>query len=83
VSYYSDVVGVTTLLKEFRAMATASEPFKVTLGLTSMEVMWLHQCIEFQIRMLIRSRGKEVTGGEMYALRSKEIESLRALSQRF
>lgn len=46
---------------------------------TNMEKQWLSQCIKTQRAALVRSKNKEVAGGEIERLRNKEIEYLNNL----
>lgn len=50
---------------------------------SQLEVLWLKKSLELQKNALIRSRAKEVVGSEIYALRTREIEALQSLSNRF
>lgn len=47
--------------------------------LDSISRSWVHQSLTTQRNVLLRSRNKEVTGGEIWVLRGKEIEALNAL----
>lgn len=51
--------------------------------LTAIERQWLQVCIRTQIAVLTRSRGKEMVGSEIHALRGRELDQLRVLLQRF
>lgn len=45
----------------------------------ALERQWLQKAAQLQRTALIRSRAKENAGGEIYALRTKEIQALDAL----
>lgn len=45
--------------------------------------LWVQRSLEFQRAALIRSRTKEVPGGEIYVLRSKEINYLTSLIEEY
>lgn len=46
------------------------------------DVLWLRKSLEFQSAGLVRARGKETVGSEIYALRTREIEAVRDLLNR-
>lgn len=46
---------------------------------TPLEKAWLTQSLTTQRQALTRSRAKEMTGGEIYTLRTKEIHQLEQL----
>lgn len=46
------------------------------------DVQWLRKSLEFQSAGLVRSRSKETVGSEIYVLRSRELEAVRALINR-
>lgn len=60
-------------------MAEAKKSFE----LDTLERGWIKQAIMNQVRMLTRSRNKEITGGAVWKLRGDEIDFLNALVARF
>lgn len=45
--------------------------------------IWIRKSLELQKAALMRSRGKEIPGSEIYALRTKEIQFLEKLIEEF
>lgn len=64
-------------------MALATENKLLVVELSPLERGWLKQCIGTQAAALRRSRQKEISGGEIWVLRGKELETLAALSGKF
>ncbi len=60
-------------------MAEAKKPVE----LDSVNRAWVRVCIDNQIKMLMRARTKELVGGEVYVIRTKEIALLTALKELF
>lgn len=60
-----------------------AEPNVRKFELTLLEVQWLRKAIETQRLQLFRSRSKEMDGSEIYVLRSRELDALIALHQKF
>lgn len=58
-------------------MAASPEVKKFDLDAT--QRMWVLSSLTTQRNVLLRSRNKEVTGGEIWVLRGKEIEALNGL----
>lgn len=58
-----------------------AEP-KKSVELDVVERNWLRKSVETQRQVLIRSRGREEVGSEVYGFRSKEIAALDALLER-
>lgn len=56
-------------------MAEQMKDLKVTL----VQAQWLKKACETQRHALVRSRGKEMVGSEIYALRTREIDALNEL----
>lgn len=54
----------------------------VSIEVTVVERQWLSVCITNQIQALTRGRNKEMVGGDIWILRGKEIDALRALLAR-
>jgi hypothetical protein len=68
-------------------MATGSNPVKdvpasagviSTVELAPLDRAWIVQSLKNQAIMLGRSRNKEITGGEVWILRGKEIDQIHA-----
>lgn len=59
-------------------MSEANRKFEFSV----VDVQWLRKSLQFQQAGLIRSRGKETVGSEIYVLRSREIEALSNLIMR-
>jgi hypothetical protein len=53
------------------------------MSFAALEKAWIKQSIAVQIKALMRSRQKEIAGGEVWALRGKELDFLNALAARF
>lgn len=53
------------------------------MELSAMERAWIQQSLQLQRASLIRSRGKEIAGAEIWTLRGREIEAISALLNRF
>jgi hypothetical protein len=53
------------------------------VALTVLDVAWIVQSAGTQRNVLIRSRNKEIQGGEVWALRGREIDALNALILKF
>lgn len=53
------------------------------MELSAMERAWIQQSLQLQRASLIRSRGKEIAGGDIWTLRGKEVEALTSLLNRF
>lgn len=53
------------------------------MELSQLERGWIKQALVSQSKMLMRSRTKEIVGGEIWVLRGKEIEIVNTLAQRF
>lgn len=51
--------------------------------LTAIEKQWIKKSLETMRNVLMRSRGKEVVGGEIWVLRGKEVDALNVLIGRF
>lgn len=47
-----------------------------------MELAWLRKSCETQRNVLIRQRGKEQVGSEIYAMRGREVDAVNALLQK-
>lgn len=62
-------------------MAAASD--KKSFEFDAMERCWIKQSLMNQSKMLVRSRVKEITGGEVWTLRGKEIEFVNSLVAKF
>jgi hypothetical protein len=56
---------------------------EVKMSFAALEKAWIKQSIAVQIKALMRSRQKEIAGGEVWALRGKELDFLNALAARF
>lgn len=59
------------------------ESKKVVFEFDGMERGWLLKALELQRAALLRSRGREVAGSDIWTLRGKEIEALTSLRNRF
>lgn len=55
----------------------------VAVSLSGLERVWIKQSIGSQIKMLLRSRQKEIAGGEVWVLRGKEIDVLNSILGKF
>lgn len=55
---------------------------KVKYEFDAAERAWLRISIQNQIKMLQRARTKEVVGGDVHALRGREIDALNILAQK-
>jgi len=45
--------------------------------------VWIKKALELQKAALMRTRGKEIPGSEIYALRTKEIQFIDGLIEEF
>lgn len=54
-----------------------------SFDLSVLERGWIKQSLETQKKVLLRSRSKEITGGEIWALRGKEIDVLTIIISKF
>ena len=60
-----------------------AEVTKVKFEFDAIERGWIKQSLGNQVKMLLRSRQKEIVGGEIWSLRGKEIEFLNGLISKF
>lgn len=61
----------------------ANVPGEKTLTVTALDRAWIVQALDNQAKMLTRSRAKEISGGEIWMLRGKEIDTIAAVRQKF
>lgn len=54
-----------------------------SVELTVMERQWIRKALETQRMVLTRSRDREMEGGEVRALRNKEIEAVNRVLDKF
>lgn len=59
-----------------------AEPKVDSYPLTPIERQWVVVALTTQRSVLVRSRNKEMTGGDIWLLRGKEIDALSALITR-
>lgn len=67
-----------TLIKEL-IMAVDAKSYSIEL----LEKLWIQKALELQIRSIMRARGTEIAGSEIYVLRTKEIDLLNRLKEKF
>lgn len=67
-----------TLIKEL-IMAVDAKSYSIEL----LEKLWIQKALELQIRSIMRARGTEIAGSEIYVLRTKEIDLLTRLKEKF
>lgn len=60
----------------------AGKPPTVGLQLEGLERAWVRRALEVLRGTLIRSRGKELAGSEVYEMRTREIAQLNALLEK-
>lgn len=61
----------------------AVSPTDKTVTVTALDRAWIMQSLDNQAKMLARSRQKEISGGEVWVLRGKEIDTLQAVRAKF
>lgn len=59
-------------------MAEATKKF----DFDAVDRQWLRIACDNQIKMLMRARTKEVVGGEVHAMRGREIDQLNKLKEK-
>lgn len=74
-----DMIPLRSCDRVFREFIMAVQSGNVSFEFSVMERGWIRQCVETQRKVLLRSRLKEIAGGEIWQLRGKEIDALTAL----
>lgn len=64
-------------------MAEAKSEVKKSFEFDAQERGWIKQALLNQSKMLMRSRTKEIAGGEIWHLRGKEIDIVNTLAGKF